>query len=185
MHRHLPSPFTPARAPPPPPHTHTQKKKKKKRFFFQIRISCQFIEKHPPQKKMDSLSKKNHLPLPPPPLAQTTHTSPPPHPFFSDLDYLPTWFSVREFFYKLTKNPNLKQSFFGGGGEGCCSWGSEHNVQMFQMALLHFREYKLAKLVWNTCLNTEEMAQTSPIYDHFIIWPSSVSLTFNLSKQVF
>ena len=50
------------------------------------------------------------------------------------------------------------------------------------MALLLFKEYKL---FWNTCLNTEEMAQKSSIYDHFIIWPSSVSLTLNLPKQVF
>ena len=51
------------------------------------------------------------------------------------------------FFYKLTKNPNLKKSFFfffffffffcgggGGGGGGVpVAWGgSEHNVHMFQ-----------------------------------------------------
>ena len=29
------------------------------------------------------------------------------------------------------------------------------------------------------------MAQTSPNYDHLIIWPSSVTLTFNLSEQIF
>ena len=29
------------------------------------------------------------------------------------------------------------------------------------------------------------MALTSTIYDHFIIWPSSVTLTFNLRKQMF
>ena len=29
------------------------------------------------------------------------------------------------------------------------------------------------------------MAPTSSIYDHFIIWPSSVTLTFNLPKQRF
>ena len=48
----------------------------------------------------------------------------------------------------------------GGGG---------HNVQMFKMALLLFKEYKCAKLFRNTGLNTEEMDQTSSIYDHFII----------------
>ena len=56
---------------------------------------------------------------------------------------------------------------------------------MFKMALLLFKEYKCAKLFWNTCLNTEEMDQTSSIYDHFITWPSRMSLTFNLPKQVF
>ena len=69
-----------------------------------------------------------------------------------------------------------------GGGEG---GASEHNVQMFQMALLLFKKHKCAKLFWNTCLNTEEIAKTSSVYDHFIICPSSVSLTFNLPKQVF
>ena len=57
----------------------------------------------------------------------------------------------------------------GGGGGGGCGRGSEHNVQMFKMALLLFKEYKCAKLFRNTCLNTEEMDQTSSIYDHFSI----------------
>ena len=67
-----------------------------------------------------------------------------------------------------------------GGGRG-----SEHNVQMFQMALLLFKKHKYAKLFWNTSLNSEETAKTCSIFDHFIIWPSSVSFTFNLLKQVF
>ena len=29
------------------------------------------------------------------------------------------------------------------------------------------------------------MARTSSIYDHFIIWPSSVTLAFNLTEQMF
>ena len=29
------------------------------------------------------------------------------------------------------------------------------------------------------------MAQKSLIYDHFIIWPSSVALTYNLPEQMF
>ena len=29
------------------------------------------------------------------------------------------------------------------------------------------------------------MARTSSIYGHFIIWPSSVTLTFNLPEQMF
>ena len=124
----------------------------------------------------------------------------------------------------------------GGGGEGV--WGGVNIiVQMFKMALLLFKEYKCAKLFWNTCINTERngpdklnlwpfyhltfkvcpgpltfpnkcfkwhyyssrrntyaklflnprinievMAPTSSIYDHFIIWPSSVTLTFNLTQ---
>ena len=55
------------------------------------------------------------------------------------------------------------------GGGGVVAGGSEENVQMFKMALLVFKEYKCAKLFRNACLNTEEMDQTSSIYDHFII----------------
>ena len=63
--------------------------------------------------------------------------------------------------------------------------GSEYNEQMFQMALLLFKENNCAKLLWNICINIEDKAKTSLIYDHFIIGPSSVSWTFNLPKQVF
>ena len=57
--------------------------------------------------------------------------------------------------------------------------------QMFQMALLLCKESTCAKLFWNLCMNIEFMAQISSIYDHFIIWSSSVTLTFNLQKQMF
>ena len=50
-------------------------------------------------------------------------------------------------FNKWTKNPIF---FFwgggGGGGGGGRGGGGEHNVQMFKMALLLFKEYKYAKL---------------------------------------
>ena len=42
-----------------------------------------------------------------------------------------------------------------------------------------------AKLFLNQRINVEVMAPTSSIYDHFIIWPSRVTLTFNLPKQRF
>ena len=57
--------------------------------------------------------------------------------------------------------------------------------QMFQIALLLVMENICAKLIWNPWINVEVMARTSSIYDHFIIWPSSVTLTFNLPKQMF
>ena len=57
--------------------------------------------------------------------------------------------------------------------------------QMFQMALLLLKENTCAKLFWNPCINVEFMALTSSIYDHFIIWSSSLTLTFNLPKQMF
>ena len=43
--------------------------------------------------------------------------------------------------------------------------------EMFQMALLLFKENNCAKLFWNSYINVEVMARTSSIYDHFIIWP--------------
>ena len=42
-----------------------------------------------------------------------------------------------------------------------------------------------AKLFWNTCINVLVIAQTSSIYDHFIIEPLSVTLTFSLPEQRF
>ena len=57
--------------------------------------------------------------------------------------------------------------------------------EMFQMALLLFKENNCAKLFWNSYTNVEVMARTSLIYDHFIIWPSKVTLTFNLPKQTY
>ena len=57
--------------------------------------------------------------------------------------------------------------------------------QIFQMALLLVKENKCAKLFWNPCINVHLMAQKSSRYDHFIIWPSKVTLTFNLPEQWF
>ena len=43
-----------------------------------------------------------------------------------------------------------------------------------------------AKLFWNLCINVEVIApQTSSIYDHFITWLSSMTLTLNLHEQMF
>ena len=53
------------------------------------------------------------------------------------------------------------------------------------MALLLLKENTCAKLFLNQRINVEVIAPTSSIYDHFIIWPSSVTLTFNLPKQMF
>ena len=56
---------------------------------------------------------------------------------------------------------------------------------MFKMALLLLKENNCAKLFWNPRINVEVMAQTSSVYDHFNIWPSSVTSTFNLPVQMF
>ena len=53
-----------------------------------------------------------------------------------------------------------------------------------QMALLLVKDNNCAKLFWNPCINVEVMARTSSFYDHFIIWPSCVTLTFNLPEQI-
>ena len=50
--------------------------------------------------------------------------------------------------------------------------------QMFQMN-------NCASLFWNPCIDAEAMAQTSSVYDSFIILPSWVLLTFNLPEQMF
>ena len=54
--------------------------------------------------------------------------------------------------------------------------------QFFQMALLLFKENNCAQLFWNPCINVDVMARTSSIYDHFMILPSNVTLTFNLPE---
>ena len=57
--------------------------------------------------------------------------------------------------------------------------------RMFQMAILPIMEDNCAKWFWNPSINVEVMARTSSIYDHFLIWPSNVTLTFNLPEQIF
>ena len=48
-----------------------------------------------------------------------------------------------------------------------------------------FQMNNCTKLFWNRCTNVEVMAQTSSIYDHFIIWTPSKTLNFNLPEQMF
>ena len=88
----------------------------------------------------------------------------------------------------LTKNPDLKKNWRGWGEGGLVNVSE----QMFQMALLLLKENNYAKLLWNPCINVEVMARTSSIFYHFIqfwpvfiIWPSSVIMTFNRPKQMF
>ena len=57
--------------------------------------------------------------------------------------------------------------------------------QIFQMALLLFKENNSAKLFRNPCQNVQVMVRGNSIYDHLINWPSSVTLTFNLHEQMF
>ena len=55
------------------------------------------------------------------------------------------------YFLQVDKESKSKKNLFffflGGGGDGRGGGrGSEHNVQMFKMTLLLFKEYKCAKL---------------------------------------
>ena len=41
-----------------------------------------------------------------------------------------------------------------------------------------FQMNNCAKLFWNPCINVQVMGKKSSIYDNFITWPSSVTLTY-------
>ena len=57
--------------------------------------------------------------------------------------------------------------------------------KMFQMALLLLEDNNCAKLVKNACINVQVMARTSSIYDHFDLYLTPVTLTFNLPQKCF
>ena len=57
--------------------------------------------------------------------------------------------------------------------------------QMFQMALLLLEDNNCAKLFWNPWINVQVMAWTSSIYDHFDLYLTPLTLTFNLPKKCF
>ena len=51
------------------------------------------------------------------------------------------------------------------------------------MALLLLEDNNCAKLFWNPCINVPVMAQTSSIYDHFDLYLTPMTLTFNLREK--
>ena len=57
--------------------------------------------------------------------------------------------------------------------------------KMFQMALRILKDNNCAKLFWNPCINVHVMARTSSIYDHFNLYLTPVTLTFNLPEKMF
>ena len=57
--------------------------------------------------------------------------------------------------------------------------------KMFQMALLLLEDNNCAKLFGNPCINVQVMDRTSLIYDHFDLYLTPVTLTFNLPKRMF
>ena len=58
-------------------------------------------------------------------------------------------------------------------------------TKMFQMALLILEDNNFTKLFWNPCINVQVMSRTSSIhiFDHFDIYLTLVTLTFNLPKM--
>ena len=56
--------------------------------------------------------------------------------------------------------------------------------QMFRTSLL-FEDNNCAKLIWNPCLNAPVMARTSSLYDHFDLYLTPMTLTFNLPEKMF
>ena len=136
--------------PPPPPN-------KKK---CQIRILCQFIEKYPPLKKWILCQKNFTYHTPPPSRPDHTHLPHNTPPIFFLIWIICQLDSVLVIFWQIDEESKLKKkSFFfflggggggggggrGGGGQGC-GGRCLHNVQMFKMTLLLFKEYKCAKL---------------------------------------
>ena len=59
--------------------------------------------------------------------------------------------------------------------------------KMFQTALLLLEGKNCAKLVWNPCINVQVMLRGSSIhvYDHFDLYLTPVTLTFNLPIKMF
>ena len=57
--------------------------------------------------------------------------------------------------------------------------------QMFRTALLLLEDNNCAKLFWNPCINVPVMARTSSIYDHFDLYLTPMTLTFNLPEKMF
>ena len=94
---------------------------------------------------------------------------------------------VSEFF---SKNPNLKKKIFfflggggGGGGKGGGEGGGRGGGDLSK-CIFFTMDPNLTKKSWGHN-NVQVLSLTSSIYDHFIIWPSSVTLTFNVHKQMF
>ena len=65
-----------------------------------------------------------------------------------------------------------------------CDLDLQPTYTNLHMAFLLLKENNCAILFRNTCINVQVMAQPSSIYDHFIIWPSSATLTVNLPQQM-
>ena len=65
-----------------------------------------------------------------------------------------------------------------------CDLDLQPTWKILQMVLLLLKDNKCAKLFWNPCKNVQVMAQRSSMYDHFNLYLTPVTLTFNLPKNV-
>ena len=61
-----------------------------------------------------------------------------------------------------------------------CDLDLQPTWKLFQMALLLLKHNNCEKLFWNPCINVQVMARSSSIYDHFDLYLTPVTLTFNL-----
>ena len=55
----------------------------------------------------------------------------------------------------------------------------------FKLPEQTFQMNNCARLYQNPHINVEVIAGKSAIYDHLIIWPLSVTLSFNILEQIF
>ena len=63
-------------------------------------------------------------------------------------------------------------------------WPSTYLNKSFKWHFYSSRRSNCAKSFRNPWINAQVIVWTSSIYDHFIIWPSSVTLTFNIPEQM-
>ena len=112
--------------------------------------------------------------------------------FMCDLDLQPTWTNVsNKQLCQIILKACLNVEVMARTGSIYDLWPSSVTLifdlskQMFQMALLLLKENNCVLLFWNPCIYVEIIARISSIYDHFIIWPSSMTLTFHLPDRKF
>ena len=68
-----------------------------------------------------------------------------------------------------------------------CDPDLQPTLKLFQMTLLLLEDNNCAKLFWNPCINVQIMLRTSSIhvFEHFDLYLTPVTLTFNLFKKMF
>ena len=93
-------------------------------------------------------------------------------------------------------NPNfkIKKNIFAGGrrtgvGEGDLYWTPvtlTYNLRErknVSNGTCPPQGQQLCKIIWNPCINVQVMARRSSIYDHFDLYLTPVTLTFNVPEK--